>query len=90
MGIWEDTIIEEEVKEEMMVEKGISKISSHVTHFDDLKDHDFDDVVDEELFDKEVDMEDLNETLALCLMEESWKEDDGGNKIKDVVTKDMH
>ncbi|KAL2608195.1 hypothetical protein R1flu_026768 [Riccia fluitans] len=73
----------------MMVEKKISKIPSHVTHFDDLKDNDFDDVLDEEFFDEKVDMEDLNETLALCLTGESWKKDYGGNKIKDVVLKDM-
>ncbi|KAL2611826.1 hypothetical protein R1flu_023518 [Riccia fluitans] len=71
-----------------MVEKGIFKIPSHVTHFDDLKDNDFDNINDEELtFDEEVD--NLNETLVSCFMGESWKEDDEENEIKDVVTDDM-
>ncbi|KAL2612833.1 hypothetical protein R1flu_024525 [Riccia fluitans] len=73
----------------MMVEKGISKIQSHVTHFDDLKDYDFDDVADEEFFDDKMDMEDLNETFASCSTEELWKEDDGENELKDVVIEDM-
>ncbi|KAL3697285.1 hypothetical protein R1sor_011361 [Riccia sorocarpa] len=85
---WEEEVEEDEAKDNMKTAMGTSKIPGHITHFDDLKDEDFDAPTDG-FFDESVDMEDLNETLASCLTGQKWKKDNEGNEIKDVLTESM-